>query len=255
MTPKVSFALERWRNAGYRTWRDLSQKISIYWAARAPLVFSALPIVEGDLLLDLGCNTGLWSRTFAHRGAHVVGMDLDAAAVEVASQFWQDDAPWSVYTNGSVEELPFKSDSFHAILCLDVLDIVPNDRQAAEEMLRVLRPGGRLVITVMSRNRRRYFVRLSFAEHVRNYALAELRDLLVGAGFDIRVERTFYRRLGGLARESGALVHYSGLGRVPGLNVAITLVLAALTRVDVLIPADEKDGGIQIVAEKLNRVC
>jgi len=131
-----------------------------------------------------------------------------------------------------------------------MLDIVPNDVAAVQELYRLLRPGGRLIITVMSKMRRHTLIRISFEEHVRNYQIDELSSLLVQSGFTVRGKQTFYRRAGGLARELGELTHRYEIGKVPGLNLAIDIILSTVTRLDALLPEDAGDGGFCIVADK-----
>lgn len=238
----------------YRRYRHLREHLyklgSVYWAARAPFIVPALQLRAGEQVLDLGCNSGLWSRTLARSGARVVGIDLDVMAVRSARRHASAHAGAPAYLLGSAEQLPLDAHTQHAVACIDVLDIVPDDRHALREIFRILRPGGRLVITVIARERRRVFVRLSFAEHLRNYSSAELRDLLTQSGFEIQGEFTFYRRLGGLARELNDLVHRSGLTRIHGIGLACGVLLAAIARLDSLLPSHAQDGGIGFVATK-----
>jgi ubiquinone/menaquinone biosynthesis C-methylase UbiE len=230
---------------------QVQKSLSIYWAARAPHVFPALRNTRGKLVLDLGCNKGLWSRHWVGLGALVTGVDFDCNALKTAQQNRLDSrASWPAYANGSAESLPFQADTFQAVICLDVLDIVPRDQQAFQEIFRVLQPGGRLVITVVSRDRRQYFMRVSFAEHIRNYSRDELCDLVVKAGFSIQKEFTFYRRFGGLARELGAWLHQKGLGKIPGFNVLFSLLITGMTYLDILVPELPHDGGLGVVAIK-----
>lgn len=235
----------------YRQLREQIYKLgSVYWATRAPFIFRALQLRPGEHVLDLGCNSGLWSRSLARSGAHVVGVDLDAAAVQSARNRNSARAGAPTYLLGSAEQLPFDAHTQHAVVCIDVLDIVPDDRHAVQEIWRILRPGGRLIITVISRERRHVFVRLTFAEHLRNYCPADLRDLLTQSGFEIQQEFTFYRLVGGLARELSDLVHRSGLSRIRGLGLALGVLLAACARLDAFLPCHVRDGGIGFVATK-----
>lgn len=224
---------------------------SVYWAARGPLVFPSLHIRKGMAVLDLGCNDGLVSRHLARQGAQVVGVDLDFEAVAIGKYHSETSREYGpIYGNASAEALPFANDSFDMVLCLDMLDIVPNDTVAVQELHRVLRPGGKLIITVMSQARRHTLVQLSFEEHIRNYLMDELETLLSQAGFKVLRVSTFYRRAGGLAREFGELVHRSGLGKILGINLVIDIVLSIVTRFDVFLPEDAGDGGFCIELER-----
>lgn len=233
----------------FREW--VQMKLSIYWAARAPHVFPEVKDADEKRVLDLGCNRGRWSRQWQDFGAKVTGVDYDIMALRDAqSQSQKSTTDTPVYVNASAECLPFQTNSFYAAICLDVLDIVPKDFQAAKEICRVLKPGGRLVMTVISRNRRQYFMKVAFAEHIRNYTREELRSLLLQAGFTIHKEFTFYRRIGGFARELGAWIDKKGLGKIPIFNVLCSLVFTGLTYLDGIVPEHPDDGGFGFVAAK-----
>lgn len=229
----------------------LTRLTSIYWAARAPFVLRSLKLPPHAVILDLGCSSGLWSRHFSSQGLRVISLDLDQKALRVGQRIAIDQgSSWPAYCQASAETLPLSDDTFDAIICLDMLDIVPNDRQAVEELFRVLKPGGQLLITVISKHRRQTWTKIAFAEHLRNYSRPELDALLKEAGFILSASITFYRRIGGLAREVGALSDRSGLGKIPGLNAAISLVLSSLTRLDTLLPEHSQDGGFGLSAYK-----
>lgn len=229
----------------------LTKLTSIYWAARAPFIFRTLKLPPNAVLLDLGCSSGLWSRHFTSQGMRVIGLDLDSKTLRAGQQIAFDQgSSWPAFCLASAESLPLSDETVDAIICLDMLDIVPHDRQAAEELIRVLKPGGQLLITVISKHRRQIWTKIAFAEHLRNYSQSELQELLKQVGFVLSASFTFYRRIGGLAREAGALSDRSGLGKIPGLNAAISLVLSSLTRLDTLLPEHSQDGGFGLSAYK-----
>jgi SAM-dependent methyltransferase len=231
-------------------WREyLDKYASIYWAARAPHVFAALNQPLESLVLDLGCNTGKWSRELARKKLNVIGVDLDLGALREGNI--QNTENWRPqFANASAEALPLSSGKFDAVICLDMLDIVPDDCRAIQEIYRVLKPGGQLIITVLSRLRRHTLTRISFAEHIRNYTYDELSYLLEQNGFVIKGSFTFYRRMGGLAREAGALANQTGLGKIWGINAGVSMLLAGLTRMDGLLPEHSNDGGFGLIACK-----
>jgi ubiquinone/menaquinone biosynthesis C-methylase UbiE len=101
-------------------------------------------------VLDVGCGVGHWGRTLLPHlppSALVAGIDpeprwVEQAAATAAARGLSDRL---TYTAGSAEHIPFPDDSFDLVTCQTVLMHVPDVPAALREMLRVLRPGGRLL--------------------------------------------------------------------------------------------------------------
>lgn len=96
-------------------------------------------------VLENGCGIGLYVQRLAAHGGQVVGLEYDLERARQARQLSAS------ITNAAGEALPFENDSFDLILSHEVLEHVQDDRQAIQEMVRVLRPGGRAVIFVPNR--------------------------------------------------------------------------------------------------------
>jgi len=90
---------------------------------------------------------------------------------------------------GAAEKLPFADGAFDLVTALDVLEYLVYDVAALREMHRVLRPGGRLLMTVPA-HRFLWGDQDEVNLHKRRYVAAEIRDRLIAAGFD--VERVSY---------------------------------------------------------------
>jgi ubiquinone/menaquinone biosynthesis C-methylase UbiE len=112
-----------------------------------PRVAEAAGIESGQRVLDLACGTGVLARTVAERvgpTGSVVGLDLNDGMLAVARQ----QAPTIEWRQGRAEALPFDDDSFDAVVSQFGLMFFEDRRTALQEMLRVLRPGGRLAVAV-----------------------------------------------------------------------------------------------------------
>lgn len=95
-------------------------------------------------ILDIGTSTGTNLRLLKELGfAHVEGLDNS----ETAIAFCKTKGLGQVKL-GDVCALPFQSDSFDFVFATDIIEHVDDDAQALAEILRVLRPGGRVLITV-----------------------------------------------------------------------------------------------------------
>lgn len=102
---------------------------------------------SGDRVLDVACGTGVLARAAADRmgqGGSVVGLDMNPGMLSVAEEL----APELDWRQGTAEDLPFDAGSFDLVACQLSLMFFEDRRAAIREMLRVLKPGGRLVVTV-----------------------------------------------------------------------------------------------------------
>jgi methionine biosynthesis protein MetW len=91
--------------------------------------------------LDVGCGSGnSYAREIARRGEAWVGVDVSANAVAAAREAGLD-----ARVIEDAAELPFEDESFDLVVCIEVLEHLFSPDRAAAEILRVLRPGGRLV--------------------------------------------------------------------------------------------------------------
>jgi SAM-dependent methyltransferase len=105
-----------------------------------------------DVALEVGCASGYWPNLYlAGRVAKVVGVDLDWEEIERAVEFARRTlAPEKRPSFGvsSAHDLPFADAAFTLVYLMDVLEHVDDPTRTAEEIQRVLAPGGRLVVSV-----------------------------------------------------------------------------------------------------------
>jgi SAM-dependent methyltransferase len=125
------------------------------WKHFAPLEVTTIPVAghlvrfagvqPGQKVLDVGTGTGIAAITAAQRGAHATGLDLTpdllARAKENAAVAGNDDIAWK---EGDAESLPFRDGEFDVVLSEFGHIFAPRPEVATREMLRVLKPGGRI---------------------------------------------------------------------------------------------------------------
>jgi SAM-dependent methyltransferase len=162
--------------------------------------YDRLGLRAGDLLLDLGCGFGRHAFEAFRRGARVVACDLSRPElVEVRGLFRAmvdaGEAPAVGMADAAVGDatrLPFPSNTFDKIIASEVMEHIPDDTGALDELVRVLKPGGTLAVTVPAWLAEtvcwtlsdEYYAPKAEGGHVRIYTESRLRSLLAGAGLE-----------------------------------------------------------------------
>jgi len=101
---------------------------------------------RGERILDLAAGTGTSSAPFAEAGAHVVPCDFSIGMLEVGKQQY----PGLNFTAGDGMQLPFADGVFDAVTISFGLRNIHDPLQGLRELLRVTRPGGRIVVCEFS---------------------------------------------------------------------------------------------------------
>jgi SAM-dependent methyltransferase len=174
-------------------WADAPQDPESWaWARRRALLLAeARP---GERVLDLGCGAGRFVAALRDAGADAVGVEIAEAALGRARANVPGADLRLVEPDGS---LPLEHASVDLVWCSEVLEHVADTEQMLLEMRRVLRPGGRALITVPFHGRVKAALigLLAFdrhfdptGQHLRFYTRSSLARTLERAGFaDVRV--------------------------------------------------------------------
>ncbi|MCB0106245.1 MAG: class I SAM-dependent methyltransferase [Caldilineaceae bacterium] len=130
------------------------------------------------LVLDLGGGAGNMAHHLAHYG-HVIGIDMNGRPLAVAAQRGLH------VTQSSGDLLPFPDQSFDLIALLDTVEHIPDDIGVFEECRRVLKPGGKLLVTVPA-----FMWLWSYNDeinaHQRRYTAPELKQKLTMSGLVVK---------------------------------------------------------------------
>lgn len=177
-------------------------------------------------VLDLGCAFGFGTKLLARR-YQTFGHDLSASYIERARR----NVPDATFTLGPADAVPYPDASFDGVVLLDVMEHVPDDRAVVDEIARLLRPGGRLVLSVPNRGLMARLDSLNVYERLarpgwlpptddpswdtvrehRHYSLDQIRRLFDNR-FHIRDAR------------------WSGIGIAEPVNLALLLALRGIAR-------------------------
>lgn len=181
----------------------LSLGIDRLWRRRAS---RALALAAGERVLDVATGTGALAAQHSQRARDlcVVGVDLNRRMLEVAARRVREQRLDVQLVACDALRLPFPDRSFDAVSIAFAIDDMPDREACARELLRVLRPTGRLALLELSRPDREPFKSLyraylrvfsqlrrirvqgydHLAEEIWTYRGAEAtRDLLLSAGF------------------------------------------------------------------------
>lgn len=129
-------------------WGDGSyERTAATLAPATQVAVDALGPIAGLRVLDVGCGTGNAALEAARRGAVVTAVDPAARLVDVARGRAAAESLSVTAVVAEASSLPFADAAFDALLSVFAVIFAPDASAAAREMVRVLRPGGRLVLT------------------------------------------------------------------------------------------------------------
>ena len=96
--------------------------------------------VDGTMILIDGAGVGTYAAKLHEQSAHVYAFDIEFERIQEAHQYVANSHV------SAAEAVPYPANTFDALLSHEVLEHVQNDQEAINEMARVLRPGGRIVL-------------------------------------------------------------------------------------------------------------
>jgi ubiquinone/menaquinone biosynthesis C-methylase UbiE len=162
----------------------------VYWSCIVQAIEALRP---AGTVLDAGCGTGTTTRLLLGSCEQVEALDFSAGSLEILQSNLGEHENLEL-VQGDVRELPFADATFDCVLCANTLNCLTPDMQpqAAVELLRVLKPGGRYVVSVHHYSRfkeRRHWVKegrpgQAGVDYVFRFTRPEVLELFPGA--DIR---------------------------------------------------------------------
>ncbi len=133
---------------GWKRWDDFTMR---FLHSQAVRIIESLRLKPDDHVLDIACGTGepgMTAASIVHQG-FVTATDLAEGMLQIAKEKSSHKKLNNFHTlTADVCELPFDDASFDAISCRLGFMFFPDMQMAAHEMYRVLKPGGRIAVTV-----------------------------------------------------------------------------------------------------------
>jgi ubiquinone/menaquinone biosynthesis C-methylase UbiE len=143
----------------WRQWQMEGNIPDAYEKYLVPIIFTlwGAKLIElselalGEQVLDVACGTGIIARLAAKRvggTGKIVGLDLNPGMLAVARSATADISPTIEWQEGSATDLPFADDTFDAVFCQFSLQYFPDRLLALQQMRRVLKSGGRILLNL-----------------------------------------------------------------------------------------------------------
>ena len=131
-----------------------------------PAAKSGLRVLDGVSVLDIGCGGGLISEPLARLGARVTGIDPAADTIAAAAAHASAQGLAIDYRAVRAETLVEASRTFDVVLCLEVVEHVPDVAAFLKVAATLVRPGGLMILSTINRTLKSYALAIVGAEYV-----------------------------------------------------------------------------------------
>ena len=128
---------------GYRLWSETYDAPLRLFGLEEPVMHRLFASLPSSRVLDAACGTGRHSAYLAGRGHRIVGVDRSPEMLEQARQ----KIPAGDFREGDLDALPLDAESVDAVVCALALVHLPDVTAAVGELARVVRPGGRVIVS------------------------------------------------------------------------------------------------------------
>ena len=126
----------------------------------------SLKPLQNITILDVGCGGGLLCEPLARLGGRMTGIDPTVESIAVARRHAKAQRLPIDYRVARVEALSIASETFDAVVCLEVIEHVPDVAAFLRVIAKLVRPGGAVVLSTLNRTWKSYLLAIVAAEYV-----------------------------------------------------------------------------------------
>lgn len=184
--------------------------------------------LSGKTVIDVGCGGGILTESMAKLGAHVTGIDMSQAALNVANLHKMESEIEIEYVRTTAEEFALKRPAqYDVVTCLEMLEHVPDPNAVIRACAALVKPGGHVFFSTLNRNMKSYLFAIIGAEYILKLLPQATHDF---AKFIRPSELSEWSRHAGLNIKDMIGIHYNiftkkfSLGKDVSVNYLVHLV-------------------------------
>lgn len=129
----------------------IANKYSLRKRLKMPILMKALNIKKDNVVLDVGCGAGIFSAAMSKKAKEVYGLDYSKTNINAVKKRYKHIQNIK-FVKGDATKMPFKAGFFDVILATEIIEHIQDDNKFVKECCRVLKKGGRLVVTTPCTN-------------------------------------------------------------------------------------------------------
>ncbi len=149
------------------------------------IIMELLDIIPGIYTLDIGCGTGIYTNELCEAGARVVGVDISPEMLAIAADKNRQHGDSVSFLTADAAALPFADNSFDLVTSISAMEFYERPRESMQEMVRVLKPGGHMVVATLNslspwslQRRIKSLLKRTIFTPARFYSIYDVRDFL-----------------------------------------------------------------------------
>lgn len=212
---KFSASAAHWwdKEGEFKTLHDLNPLRLNYINERAPLA--------DKTVIDIGCGGGILSESMAKLGAHVTGVDMSQAALNVANLHKIESGVEIEYIHTQAELIAAQRPAqYDVVTCLEMLEHVPDPAAVIKACAALVKPNGHVFFSTINRNMKAYLFAIIGAEYILRILPKQTHDF---AKFIRPSELTAWARECDLTVKDMVGIHYNIFSKQFSLNEDVSV--------------------------------